>query len=100
VIRERRVEGMENGSESAKQSIDPSSMGASSLASLKLDLSKTPFDASRIETQSSYWGLLFQLVPLLIVYPLWQLTRLFLFFHTLLWILHSVPGEHNFSSFS
>lgn len=91
VIRERRGEGTDNASESAKQSV--SSMGATSLLSLKLDLAKTPFDTNRLDPRSGLFGLLFQLVPLIVVYPIWQLTRLFLFFRTLLWLLYFVPGE-------
>ena len=100
VIRERRGNaiGSENASAS-KLSVDPASMAASSLFSLQLDLSKTPFDPTRLDIPFSFSGLLFQLVPLLLIYPIWHLTRTFLFFRTLLWVLHNVPVEGNLYKF-
>jgi acyl-CoA synthetase (AMP-forming)/AMP-acid ligase II/carbonic anhydrase/acetyltransferase-like protein (isoleucine patch superfamily) len=101
VIRARRGEvgTGESGSESAKQASHASSMGASELGSFNIDVSKFRFDAARLDSQSSFLGLLVQLAPLLVIYPFWQLTRLFLFFRTLLSILQSVPGERNLLKF-
>jgi acyl-CoA synthetase (AMP-forming)/AMP-acid ligase II/acetyltransferase-like isoleucine patch superfamily enzyme/acyl carrier protein len=101
VIRERRGDGTagESGSESAKQASLASSMGTSLLANFKVDFSKLPFNTHRLEPQSTFYGLLIQLLPLLVIYPIWQLSRLFLFFRILLSMLHAVPGEHNLVKF-
>ena len=101
VIHERRSEGSagESASDSAKQASLSSSMGASLLASFKVDFSKLPFKTHRLEAQSSFFGLLIQLLPLLVIYPMWQLSRLFLFFRILLAMLHAVPGERNLIKF-
>ena len=102
VIRERRGDGSaaESGSDSAKQASLASSMGTTSLlANFKVDFSKLPFNTHRLEPQSNFYGLLIQLLPLLVIYPIWQLSRLFLFFRILLSMLHAVPGERNLVKF-
>jgi acyl-CoA synthetase (AMP-forming)/AMP-acid ligase II/acetyltransferase-like isoleucine patch superfamily enzyme/acyl carrier protein len=101
VIHERLGVGAagESGSESAKQASYTSSMGASGLATFKIDFTKLPFDAIRLEPRSSFFGWLIQVLPLLVIYPIWQLTRLFLFFRILLSMLHAVPGERNLVKF-
>ena len=100
VIRERRDEGNTDGTEVHSHSAaDPASQGASSLFSKQLNLSQTPFDPTRLDPQSGIWANLFQLIPLFVIYPAWQLMRFFMFFRCLLWILNLTPGEHNIYKF-
>jgi acetyltransferase-like isoleucine patch superfamily enzyme len=58
-----------------------------------------PFDHTRMESTSGYFATLFQLIPLCIVYPIWQLGRFFLFFRSLLLMLHKVPNVHSLTIF-
>jgi acyl-CoA synthetase (AMP-forming)/AMP-acid ligase II/acetyltransferase-like isoleucine patch superfamily enzyme len=100
VIRGRRGEVPADGSEVQDQSLlDPASVAASSLFTKLLDMSRTPFDPNRLEFQSSIWTNIFQLIPLFVVYPVYQITRFFLFFRCLIWILHHTPGESNLYEF-
>jgi acyl-CoA synthetase (AMP-forming)/AMP-acid ligase II len=77
--------------DSQSGSAHPASLAASSLFSKKLDLSKTPFEHSRMEVQPGYFTILFQLFPLFLIYPSWALTRIFLFFETLITVLNRTP---------
>lgn len=93
VIRDRLAPpGSDNGG-SVSQG-DPAS-AASSLFSKKLDLRGAPFDPTRMDMSPGRGAWLFQLVPLLIVYPMWQLSRFFLFFRCLLLMLNKVPSAHS-----
>jgi len=77
------------------------SMAVSSLFTRHLNLptSKNPFDGTRMDNSSGLFATLFQLIPLFIVYPIWQLSRFFLFFCCLLHVLHKVPGVHSIEKF-
>lgn len=57
------------------------------------------FDATRLEPRNKFFAGIFQLLPGFFVFPLWQLTRFFLFFISLLEILSRVPWEHNLFKF-
>ena len=61
----------------------------------KPESKKSIFDPTRLESHASFLTKMFQLVPLFIIYPTWQLTRIFLFFQTLLFFLNEVPGPKN-----
>ena len=95
LIRERRGE-VETTSGSKA---DKASQAASSLFSQQLDIGSVKFDPSRFESYSGLGATFFQLIPLFIIYPTWQLSRFFLFFRTLLAVLGTVPAYHNLFSF-
>ena len=57
------------------------------------------FKSARLEPQTGLLRSLFQLVPLCVVFPVWQLSRFFLFFVSLLWALRKVPSDNNLVSF-
>jgi acyl-CoA synthetase (AMP-forming)/AMP-acid ligase II len=58
-----------------------------------------PFDATRMDQPISFFVTLFQLVPLCVIYPIWQLSRFFLFFRCLLLVINRVPGVHSLLAF-
>ncbi len=93
VIRERRGEAITN--PQSRSTTDPASIAASSQFSKDLNLSRASFDPSRIEPSNTFFSASFQLLPITVLYPVWYLTRFFLFFRCLLWILLFVPGERN-----
>lgn len=96
VIRERQRPATEHSSDSSGSISDQSaSMAVSSLFSKNLNLPRKPFDPSRMDLTSGFFATLFQLIPLCIVYPVWQLTRFFLFFRVLLLMMVKVPGVHS-----
>jgi acyl-CoA synthetase (AMP-forming)/AMP-acid ligase II/acetyltransferase-like isoleucine patch superfamily enzyme len=64
-----------------------------------VDLQGVPLESRRLEPQNSFLSALFQLLPLFGVFPLWQFTRFFLFFMSLLGMLHHTPGGHNIWKF-
>lgn len=78
--------------------LDSTALAGSSL-SKKLDALKVPFDESRLEVEAGLFSAIFQLLPICFIYPGWQLTRMFLFFHTLLFILNETPGPKNLMKF-
>ena len=96
LIRERRGE-VDTSASSSK--LDKASQAASSLFSQQLDIGSVKFDPARFESYSGLCATFFQLVPLFVVYPTWQLSRFFLFFRLLLSVLRSVPGGHNLIAF-
>jgi hypothetical protein len=95
VIRERLApEGTTNGSVGEAGTASAAS-AASSLFSRKLDLRGAPFDPARMDVSPGYGALFFQLIPLLVVYPVWQLSRFFCFFRCMLLVLQKVPSGHS-----
>mmetsp|Transcript_26901 Transcript_26901/g.73953 ORF Transcript_26901/g.73953 Transcript_26901/m.73953 type:complete len:1741 (+) Transcript_26901:300-5522(+) len=64
-----------------------------------LDMQNAPFDSTVLQTETALWSKLLQLAPTLIIFPLYQFTRFFMFFMSLLLILHKVPGERNIYKF-
>lgn len=102
LIRERRGDGGSISSENGRMDIsdaDRASMAASSLFSKHLDLRNTPFDSNRLDSSSSTAATCFQLLPLFFIYPVWQLTRVFLFFRCLVATLNTVPTSYNILGF-
>jgi acyl-CoA synthetase (AMP-forming)/AMP-acid ligase II/acetyltransferase-like isoleucine patch superfamily enzyme len=76
------------------------SMGVSSLRTKHLGgLNECPFDSTRMDQPISCGATIVQLVPLFVVYPIWQLSRFFLFFRCLLLMLNRVPGVHSLVTF-
>jgi acyl-CoA synthetase (AMP-forming)/AMP-acid ligase II/serine acetyltransferase len=63
------------------------------------DLEGVPFQMHRLAPETSWLRSLFQLVPLFVVFPAWQLCRFFGFFMCLLAALKHVPGERNIWKF-
>lgn len=72
---------------------------ASSLFSRNLDLKSTPFDPNKMNHSSSCCATFLQLMPLFVIYPVWQLSRFYLFFRLLLILLNAVPGGHHLVAF-
>jgi acyl carrier protein len=93
VIRDRLAPPGSEGASSLSE-VGPAS-AASSLFFKKLDLRGAPFDPNRMDESPGPGTLFFQLVPLLIVYPVWQLSRFFLFFRCMLFMLRKVPSGHS-----
>jgi len=105
----RHVQSQKSGGNKMVDNISLSSSGTSvtnnkkdSLSGSKqctVDLQNVPLDSTRLKVNNSLYSRLFQLVPTLVVFPLYQFTRFFMFFMSLLLILHKVPGEQNILKF-
>lgn len=93
VIRDRQAPPGPGGSNGSILGKDPAS-AASSLFSKNIDLRGAPFDPTRIDVTPGLGALFFQLVPLFVCFPVWQLSRFFLFFRCLLLMLKQVPSAH------
>ena len=72
---------------------------AQSLHPRDVDHQGAPFTAQRIQPGGGIVAWLVQLIPLCIVFPVWQMTRFFLFFSCVLMSLKYVPGERNLIAF-
>jgi hypothetical protein len=96
-IRERREEKFLENTERGDSSADgyTASMALSTLMTQKFRLPGNRFDQTRMDNSSGFFATLFQLVPLLVIYPVWQLTRFFLFFRCLVYVLQKVPSVHS-----
>jgi len=57
------------------------------------------FPSERLPAEDGLFSALVQLTPLCIVYPIYQISRFFLFFNVLLWTLHSIPSEGSIITF-
>ena len=97
VVRERKEGGKSmDGSERADASDGyTASMAVSTIFTEKFRPGGKPFEHSRLDNSSGFFASLFQLVPLLVVYPVWQLTRFFLFFRCLVFAMYKVPSVHS-----
>jgi acetyltransferase-like isoleucine patch superfamily enzyme len=58
-----------------------------------------PFESKPMPPQNSLFRSLFQLVPMFVVFPIWQVTRYLLFFGLLLWSVGNVPGQRDIGKF-
>lgn len=58
-----------------------------------------PFETESLPSQNNFWVGLFQLVPMFIVFPIWQVTRYLMFFGLLLWSIDNVPGDRDIGRF-
>jgi acyl-CoA synthetase (AMP-forming)/AMP-acid ligase II/acyl carrier protein len=52
-----------------------------------------PFKTNRLAPQNTFGAALFQLVPLFIVFPTYQVSRYLLFLLTLVWSINHIPGN-------
>ncbi|GKY96221.1 hypothetical protein MPSEU_000582000 [Mayamaea pseudoterrestris] len=96
IVRERKEGKSVDGSDRADASDGyTASMAVSTIFSEKFRPHGKPFDHTRLENSSGLFASLFQLIPLLVVYPVWQLTRFFLFFRSLVFVLYKVPSVHS-----
>ena len=57
------------------------------------------FSSQRMKPRNTIFAKLVQLLPLFVVFPVWQVTRYLLFFVLLLWSLDSVPSGRDISTF-
>jgi acetyltransferase-like isoleucine patch superfamily enzyme len=73
---------------------DDSSAGNSSI-----DDHNAPFPSKRMDPQPSFLKSVFQLVPMFVVFPIWQVTRYLLFFCFLLKSIDAVPGDRDIGTF-
>ncbi len=64
-----------------------------------VDLQNVPLDSTRLKPENGCLNKMFQLIPTLLVFPLYQFSRFFMFFMSLLLVLHRVPGEQNILKF-
>lgn len=58
-----------------------------------------PFETERLAPENSLGAALFQLVPMFLVFPVWQVSRYLLFFCLLLWSMNNVPGDRDLGRF-
>jgi len=89
----------EHGGGESVSDVHSPSMAVSSLFSKQLNPDKYRFDNARLDYSSGFFATLFQLVPLFVMYPVWQLSRFFLFFRALVMMLNKVPGVHSLVTF-
>lgn len=73
--------------------------GTSKSKQCPVDLQDVPLPAKRLRLENSFFSDLFQLLPLTTLFPLWQFSRFFFFFTSLLSILNRTPGEANLYKF-
>ena len=102
LIRDRQSDGLTNGTGGQAASTFAGSGPFTAVSSLRqkgIDFGKLSFSSFRMDGYSGCSATFLQLVPLLLVYPIWQLSRFFLFFRLLLLVLGTVPGGHNLISF-
>jgi len=78
---------------------DKSGGGLSTSKQCPVDLQNIPLDSTRLKPENGFFSKVFQLVPMLVVFPLYQFSRFFAFFMSLLLVLHRVPGEQNIYKF-
>jgi acyl-coenzyme A synthetase/AMP-(fatty) acid ligase len=67
--------------------------GMAGSKSMSVSAKGAPFPSERLPTEDGLFPDLIQLIPLCIVYPVFQISRFFLFFNVLLWNLHKIPSE-------
>lgn len=103
LIKERREKQQQDQMHERENSFSQRSSASMGISSLKTrnvgGFQGSPFDSTRIDQPISFFATLFQLVPLCVVYPIWQLSRFFLFFRCLLLVLNRVPGVHSLITF-
>jgi acyl-CoA synthetase (AMP-forming)/AMP-acid ligase II/acetyltransferase-like isoleucine patch superfamily enzyme/acyl carrier protein len=58
-----------------------------------------PFASKRLPMHSGMLASILQLVPMFIIYPIWQVTRYLLFFRLLLWSIDNTPGSRDIGTF-
>lgn len=58
-----------------------------------------PFSSVRLPIESSWWGTIFQLIPIFVILPIWQVTRYLLFFAVVLRSFDVVPGNRDLFTF-
>ena len=78
---------------------DKGDIGLSGSKQCAVDLQNVPLDPTRLKAENGFLSKLFQLVPILVVFPMYQFSRFFMFFMSLLLVLHRVPGEKNIYKF-
>jgi acyl-coenzyme A synthetase/AMP-(fatty) acid ligase/acetyltransferase-like isoleucine patch superfamily enzyme len=81
------------------QDSDTASNTDSSLGNKSLDNHSAPFPAFRLPPQSSFFASAFQLVPIFLLIPFWQVTRYLLFFSFVLRSIDVVPGDRDIMTF-
>lgn len=84
-------------SDSLTASTDEESASATGRRSPFENLS--PFGKQRLKPRPSLWASLFQLVPMFLVFPIWQVSRYLLFLRLLLWSIDNAPGTRDLGKF-
>lgn len=93
-----RQRGDDSATESASD-ISGSQQDDSSTGEKSIDSHGAPFPSTRLRPQTSLAGSMFQLVPMFVVFPIWQVTRYLLFFLLLLWSTDRLAGDRDFGRF-
>ena len=75
------------------------SRDGSSVASQTVTDHGAPFETKRLPLYCSLSASLFQLIPMSVIYPIWQVTRYLLFFRLLLWSIDNTPGSRDIGTF-
>lgn len=84
----------------ATSGLNGSSMDDSSIDSVRsVSDHGAPFPPDRLPLQCSWGAALFQLVPMFIVFPIWQVTRYLLFFAVLMRSFDMVPDTRDVGTF-
>jgi len=108
LIKERKCSSLSGGgnSTSTDQNTEASSVSshnrtASSTSSFHKNVNTqgSPFPAERLQPSPTWCTNLIQLIPLCVAFPIWQVTRFYLFFSFLLVTLHRTPAERNLFMF-
>jgi len=103
-IRKRRGDHPNAGSQHSAMSRDSAPDANSSATSsmyqpVHVDTQGATFKSARLQPETGLLRSLFQLVPICVVFPIWQLSRFFLFFMALMYALQKVPSDNNLISF-
>lgn len=64
-----------------------------------VDLQNVPLSSKRLPPENNFFTALFQLIPMVGVFPLYQFCRFFFFFMSLLAILNQMPHQSNILKF-
>ena len=73
--------------------------GFNSAKSASVNTKGAPFSSERLPTEDGLFSAMIQSLPLCVIYPIYQISRFFLFFNVLLWTLHKIPSEGTIFTF-
>lgn len=88
-----------------QRSCDDASATSSDMTGSQEDSNKSvmdhgaPFPGTRMPPNNNFGAALFQLIPMFVVFPVWQISRYLFFFAVLLRSLDVVPGERDIGRF-
>lgn len=100
LIRLRRKSGMDGSATSSSSPVSVATQDSTFLGHCaRVSDNGASFETERLPPQHSFLAALLHLVPMFVVFPIWQVTRYILFFSLLLWSIDNLPSGRNFCGF-